>query len=174
MGIPLAGCSRWRVERIDECKKNRSCMVFVKLVVAVLGLMRRNAAGSAVSSGSISLRKNNQEGTRHDSDKSNGQGDNGACRVAVCLSGAIRSFVHHAVHGSIKGNLIEAIQGDDCEVDVFAYATGKDVVGSGKEVTSCFLCMLVIAPCFAGLMINFFAIRGLRMLAYLGKIKRTD
>lgn len=110
-------------------------MLFVKLAVAVLGLMRRNVVGSAFSSGSISQKKKNQEETHHDSDESNGQGDNGACRVAVCLSGAIRSFVHHAVHGSIQRNLIEAIQADGCEVDVFAYATRKDKVGSGKKVT---------------------------------------
>ena len=60
------------------------------------------------------------------------------CRVAVCLSGAIRSFVHPVVHTSIRHNLIEAIEADGCEVDVFAYATRQDAVGrSKKKVTFC-------------------------------------
>ena len=56
------------------------------------------------------------------------------CRVAVCFSGAIRSFAHPAVHNSIRVNLIEAIEADGCEVDVFAYATLKDTPGRGKKV----------------------------------------
>ena len=63
---------------------------------------------------------------------------NTSCRVAVCFSGAIRSFVHPAVHNSIRVNLIEAIEADGCEVDVFAYATLKDTVGRDKKVTCVF------------------------------------
>ena len=57
------------------------------------------------------------------------------CRVAVCFSGAIRSFVHPVVHNSIRVNLIDAIEADGCEVDVFAYVTRKDKVGRGKKVS---------------------------------------
>ena len=60
------------------------------------------------------------------------------CRVAVCFSGAIRSLVHPAVHNSIRKNLIEAIEADGCEVDIFAYATRKDTVGGVKKVTCVF------------------------------------
>ena len=59
-----------------------------------------------------------------------------SCRVAVCLSGHIRSFVHSAVHKSIRRNLIEAIEADGCDVDIFAYATAKDRVASVKHVRS--------------------------------------
>lgn len=59
---------------------------------------------------------------------------NSECRVAVCFSGAIRSLVHPAVHNSIRTNLIEAIEADGCEVDVFAYATRQDTVGREKKV----------------------------------------
>ncbi|CAN0348151.1 unnamed protein product, partial [Ectocarpus fasciculatus] len=55
------------------------------------------------------------------------------CRVAVCLSGAVRSFVHPAVHRSIKSNLIESIEAGGCEVDVFAYATREDTVPRHKQ-----------------------------------------
>lgn len=57
-----------------------------------------------------------------------------SCHVALCFSGAIRSLVHPAVHNSIRINLIEAIEADGCEVDVFAYATRKDTVGRDKKV----------------------------------------
>ncbi|CAN0533043.1 unnamed protein product, partial [Laminaria digitata] len=57
-------------------------------------------------------------------------------RVAVCLSGHIRSFVHSAVHKSIRRNLVEAIEADGCDVDVFAYATAADTVASIKQVRS--------------------------------------
>lgn len=59
----------------------------------------------------------------------------GGCRVAVCLSGHIRSFVHSAVHESIRRNLIKAIKGDGCVVDVFAYATAADTVASIKKAS---------------------------------------
>lgn len=59
-----------------------------------------------------------------------------SCRVAVCLSGHIRSFVHSAMHKSIRRNLIEAIEADGCDVDVFAYATARDTVASVKQARS--------------------------------------
>lgn len=65
------------------------------------------------------------------------------CRVAVCLSGAVRSFVHPAVHRSIKSNLIESIEADGCEVDVFAYATREDTVPRHKQVTPLPGCVLL-------------------------------
>lgn len=58
----------------------------------------------------------------------------GACRVAVCLSGHIRSFVHPIVHMSIRRNLVDAMQEDGCEVDVFAYVSSGDTVASVKKV----------------------------------------
>lgn len=63
--------------------------------------------------------------------------DPGACRVAVCISGHIRSFVHPVVHRSIRTNLVEAIEnsGGGCQVDVFAYATPSDAVSQYKQVT---------------------------------------
>lgn len=57
-----------------------------------------------------------------------------SCRVAMCFSGAIRSFVHPAVHRSIRTNLIESIKADGCEVDVFAYVTREDTVVKAKQV----------------------------------------
>lgn len=45
------------------------------------------------------------------------------CRVPVCFSGHIRSFVHPVVHQSIRKNLLEKIAADGCRVDVFAYAS---------------------------------------------------
>lgn len=48
------------------------------------------------------------------------------CRVAVCFSGNIRPFVNPVVHNSIRRNLIEAIEADGCQVDIFAYATLND------------------------------------------------
>lgn len=114
----------------------RSITRIVKPLIAVLGLIWSSpttAVGASIS-GSISQRDTSQRRLRHDPDESNEQGDAGTCRVAVCLSGAIRSFVHHAVHGSIQGNLIEAIKADGCKVDVFAYATREDTVGRDKKV----------------------------------------
>ena len=71
---------------------------------------------------------------QQDGDGSNDRGGSVAdCRVAVCLSGAVRSFVDPVVHTSIRHNLIEAIEADGCEVDVFAYATRKDTVGRSKK-----------------------------------------
>lgn len=58
----------------------------------------------------------------------------GACRVAVCLSGHVRSFVHPIVHMSIRRNLVDAMREDGCEVDVFAYASSGDTVSSVKKV----------------------------------------
>lgn len=59
----------------------------------------------------------------------------GDCRVAVCISGHIRSFVYPVVHRSIRTNLVEAIEKEGgCKVDVFAYATPSDVVASYKLV----------------------------------------
>lgn len=65
------------------------------------------------------------------------------CRVAVCLSGHIRSFAYPVVHRSIRTNLVEAIQREGCEVDVFAYATALEdddaphnkQVGDGLQIT---------------------------------------
>lgn len=70
-----------------------------------------------------------QGGDQHD--------DPMACRVAVCMSGHIRSFVHPVVHRSIRTNLVEAIEnsGGGCKVDVFAYATPSDAVSQHKQVT---------------------------------------
>lgn len=61
-------------------------------------------------------------------------GNEDPCRVAVCLSGHIRSFVHPVVHQSIRHNVIEAIEADGCQVDVFAYATLEDTVALMKQV----------------------------------------
>lgn len=72
-----------------------------------------------------------QQSATKDDDRN---GDAAGCRVAVCLSGAVRSFVHPAVHMSIRRNLIEAIEADGCEVDVFAYATRQDTVDPFKQV----------------------------------------
>ena len=58
-----------------------------------------------------------------------------SCRVAVCFSGHIRSLVHSAVHKSIRRNLIEAIEADGCDVDVFAYATATDTLTRIKQVS---------------------------------------
>lgn len=58
----------------------------------------------------------------------------GGCRVAVCLSGHIHSFVHPGVHLSIKRNLIEAIEADGCHLDVFAYATLNYMAGLKEKV----------------------------------------
>lgn len=57
-----------------------------------------------------------------------------SCRVAVCFSGQLRSFVYPVVHYSARRNLIEAITNSGCDVDVYAYATMKDVVPSFKLV----------------------------------------
>lgn len=58
------------------------------------------------------------------------------CRVAVCISGHIRSFVYPVVHRSIRTNLVEALEKNEggCEVDVFAYATHSDAVPWWKQV----------------------------------------
>lgn len=68
-----------------------------------------------------------EKGERGDSDDE-GTPSSPSCRVAVCLSGHIRSFVHPVVHRSIQRNLIEAMRNDGCQVDVFAYATAGDTV----------------------------------------------
>lgn len=60
--------------------------------------------------------------------------DTDSCRVAVCFSGHIRSFVYPVVHLSTRRNLVEAIAAEGCRVDVFAYATLPDVVPSFKMV----------------------------------------
>ncbi|CAM9119378.1 unnamed protein product, partial [Ascophyllum nodosum] len=61
-------------------------------------------------------------------------GDSAApCRVAVCLSGHIRSFVHPVVHVSIRRNLVEAMREEGCKVDVLAYASRGGTVASIKE-----------------------------------------
>lgn len=59
-----------------------------------------------------------------------------SCRVAVCFSGHVRSFVYPVVFRSIRRNLIEAIEADGCQVDVFAYATLQDSVGRSKQVSA--------------------------------------
>lgn len=61
--------------------------------------------------------------------------DNGiACRVAVCFSGHVRSFVYPVVHRSIRRNLIQSIEDEGCDVDIFAYATLVDIVPRSKQV----------------------------------------
>lgn len=67
----------------------------------------------------------------------NDQGDDSGspCRVAVCFSGHIRSFVYPVVHQSIRRNLLEAIaERGGCRVDIFAYATLSDAVAKHKHV----------------------------------------
>lgn len=73
-----------------------------------------------------------------DPNRQTDHGDNPrACRVAVCISGHIRSFVYPVVHRSIRTNLVEAIEKTGgCKVDVFAYATAMDTVSQYKEVTN--------------------------------------
>lgn len=61
--------------------------------------------------------------------------DGATCRVAVCFSGHVRSFVYPVVYVSARRNLIEAIDAQGCQVDVFAYATLLDVVPSFKTVS---------------------------------------
>lgn len=59
------------------------------------------------------------------------------CRVAVCISGYIQSFVYPVVHRSIRTNLVEAIEKTGgCTVEVFAYATAKDTTSQYKQVTN--------------------------------------
>lgn len=59
-----------------------------------------------------------------------------SCRVAVCLSGHVRSFVSPAVHLSLRRNLIEAIEKGGCRVDVFAYAALEDAANTLVEQVS--------------------------------------
>lgn len=60
---------------------------------------------------------------------------NTTCRVAVCFSGHVRSFVYPVVYVSARRNLVDAIKAQGCQVDVFAYATLTDVVSSFKTVS---------------------------------------
>ncbi|CAM9671496.1 unnamed protein product [Ectocarpus sp. 6 AP-2014] len=109
--MPSAGSPQTR-------KRGRNCVP--KFVVALLAPADLSVAFRGAST-------NKQDGS--------GVAGAGAvrCRVAVCLSGAVRSFVHPAVHRSIKSNLIESIEADGCAVDVFAYATREDTVPRHKQ-----------------------------------------
>ena len=62
-----------------------------------------------------------------------------SCRVAVCLSGHVRSFVSPAVHLSVRRNVIEAMRGGGCTVDVFAYAALEDTGEFMEQVSNCAL-----------------------------------
>lgn len=98
-------------------------------LLALSLVQTNNAADSSTnrSSNGTSADPNPQAGDQHD--------DPIDCRVAVCISGHIRSFVYPVVHRSIRTNLIEAIEKEGrCKVDVFAYATPSDVVASYKLV----------------------------------------
>lgn len=110
----------------------RSSSVLLATVVAVGTRWSTAVAGGAVGdfvdSHAVTDAGRPQIFSAGDEDKMPG------CRVAVCLSGHIRSFVHPVVHRSIRSNLIEAIEADGCEVDVFAYATLGDTVASIKQV----------------------------------------
>lgn len=57
------------------------------------------------------------------------------CRVAVCFSGHVRSFVYPVVHVSARRNLVDAIEAQGCQVDVFVYATLSDAVPRFKSVS---------------------------------------
>lgn len=48
------------------------------------------------------------------------------CRVAVAVSGDVRSFVDPGVHRSFRRHVVESIKKNGCQVDVFAYAMLKD------------------------------------------------
>lgn len=50
------------------------------------------------------------------------------CRVAISISGDARSFVDPAVHRSFRHYVVEAIETNGCQVDVFAYAMLEDDV----------------------------------------------
>lgn len=50
------------------------------------------------------------------------------CRVAISISGDARSFVDPAVHRSFRRYVVEAIENNGCQVDVFAYAMLEDDV----------------------------------------------
>lgn len=58
-----------------------------------------------------------------------------SCRVAVCLSGHVRSFVRPVVHLSVRHHVIEAIKADGCSVDVFAYAALGGTATPAEQVT---------------------------------------
>lgn len=49
-----------------------------------------------------------------------------SCRVAVSISGDVRSFVDPAVHRSIRRYVVEPMEEINCQVDVFAYAMLED------------------------------------------------
>lgn len=66
-----------------------------------------------------------------------------ACRVAVCVSGDVRSFLDPTVHRSFRRHVVEAIEGDGCIVDVFAYASlGFEEMF--KEKVRCLVCALKV------------------------------
>lgn len=60
-----------------------------------------------------------------------------SCRVAVAISGDVRSSVDPAVHRSFRRYVVEAIEKANCLVDVFAYAMLEDDVDLLLEV-SCY------------------------------------
>lgn len=76
---------------------------------------------------------NNSNDDNHDDNSR--KADAATCRVAICFSGHIRSFVYPSVHQSAKRNLVDAIAAEGCRVDVFAYATLLDDVPSFKKVS---------------------------------------
>ena len=62
------------------------------------------------------------------------------CRVAVALSGNARSFVNPGVHRYFRRHVLESIEEDGCQVDVFAYAMLEDDVDFLMVRTYCFCC----------------------------------
>ncbi|CAM9356811.1 unnamed protein product [Ectocarpus sp. 13 AM-2016] len=108
---------------------------FVATLAYVLGAAGLSSAARAEGTTAINHSDNGRSSRQQNPEvHTDPDGTGVSCRVAMCFSGAIRSFVHPAVHRSIRTNLIESIKADGCEVDVFAYVTREDTVVKAKQV----------------------------------------
>lgn len=110
---------------------------FVATLAYVLGAAALSSAARAEGTAAIDHSDNSRSSRQQNPEAHTDPSSAGVgCRVAMCFSGAIRSFVHPAVHRSIRTNLIESIKADGCEVDVFAYVTREDTVVKAKQVSN--------------------------------------
>lgn len=102
---------RSHINAIARTGANFTTMKRIGLLVSVV-LLARSAKG--------------EDAANNDRSSPNDDANKVSCRVAVCLSGHVRSFVHPVVPLSVRRNVIEAIEDSGCSVDVFAYAATED------------------------------------------------
>ncbi|CAM9145497.1 unnamed protein product, partial [Pylaiella littoralis] len=89
----------------------------------VLGVKHAAVCASALAGSQMALLISGEHHTQQDKKTTAAP-----CRVAVSISGDVRSFVDPVVHRSFRRYVVGAIENNGCQVDVFAYAMLEDDV----------------------------------------------